>query len=82
MTCLNLREYQMNGRSEDIFKDQNEQKEFEKWAFGFSPQYYLIPTMYAWNSLHGDLYMAKADERIDLSIKRMKEIWLKEKEND
>ena len=41
------------------FESLEQQKAFEKWAFGQSPIAYNDLLRFSWNSYHGDLYEAK-----------------------
>lgn len=53
------------------FKDFEDQKAFEKWAFGRTPIEYDIAMMHSWNSHHGNmLYVRESDSMRD-SLNRM-----------
>lgn len=67
--CKNLKGYPGYRK---MFKSYEEQKDFEKWAFGTStPCYECIGMLHDWNSRHGDIYMAKDTENQDDSLKLM-----------
>ncbi len=67
---------------DEIWKSPEEQREFERWAFGRSPVTYTNLMMHTWNSRHGDLYFAECHERTDESIREMNEIYKREKAMD
>ena len=64
------------------FKDQKEQHEFEKWAFGRIEPSYTYSDMHVWNSLHGDLYFIEEKELIGESLDKMFTLWMEHGRND
>lgn len=59
----------------DTFKNVEYQRDFELWAFGYSPVSYGMSAMHAWNSRHGDSYYALPNECVDDSLKKMVEVY-------
>ncbi len=64
-----------NKYSYNTFKNLEEQRFFELWAFGYSPCKYDISAMHTWNSSHGEKYFIKSSEDIQESVSRMIEIY-------
>lgn len=63
-------------KPEFAFKDLEDQRSFERWAFGHTPVKYGVANMHSWNSRHGDIYFIKSDEIIGESIKKMYKIYM------
>ncbi len=53
------------------FKDFEDQRAFESWAFGKTPIEYDIAMMHSWNSHHGELFYLTPKDSLPLSLKRM-----------
>lgn len=69
----------INRRRKNIFKNSEELKAFEIWAFGKElGSSGMRSAMDIWNSLHGDKLMIKESDKVLESLKKMKRIWLKE----
>jgi hypothetical protein len=60
------------------FKDYEDQKAFELWAFGYNPTTGDIKDMNAFNSRHGDKVWLTPDELISDSIKKMYALYVEE----
>lgn len=57
------------------FRSYDDQKNFEKWAFGSTPIKYDVKAMHTWNSHHGDIYFLDEAEIIEISLKKMYELY-------
>lgn len=58
------------------FKDHEDQKAFQRWAFGQAEHKYGLDSMHTWSSLHGDLYFLSVHQTIGDSLKIMYALYL------
>ena len=69
----------INRRRKNIFKNSEELKAFEIWAFGKElDSSGMRSAMDIWNSLHGDKLMLKESDKVVESLKKMRKIWIQE----